>query len=94
MTTKTLHTPGPWRVVGPQAVKSPTGEVATVYPARHSESIEEEDAGREANARLIAAAPDLLAALRDIIAHERCDCGNTTCWFCRGIAAIKKAEEG
>jgi hypothetical protein len=56
------HTPGPWvaETSGlPLAVTTEDGRhLATVYPSR--------DEGR-ANARLIAAAPDLLAALRTMV---------------------------
>jgi hypothetical protein len=68
----TQHTPGPWSIdwnfiVAPD----PSGEHADVYIAEIAESDED---GRipsedqiEANARLIAAAPDLLAALQHVL---------------------------
>lgn len=64
----TKHTPGPWhrthtaeagaicKIVG----AAPAGNIATVH------SVPDDWGGHEENARLIAAAPDLLAALRDL----------------------------
>ena len=51
------HTPGPWTTDG-VLIKSPSGLIAHVYP----------DNG-DANARLIAAAPELLAVLRRVQPH-------------------------
>ena len=65
---KAEHTPGPWRVAyldcnGQSVVMSEHIEIATCW--HHSVgSIEKE---MHANARLIAAAPDLLKALQDLI---------------------------
>lgn len=57
-TDRQLHTPGPWHVYSRNSlcVESATGNIALVNLARAS----------EADARLIAAAPDLLAALKDL----------------------------
>lgn len=65
--TQTNHTPGPWSLkmtgwrTNPFAIYSPRrpGAVACV-PSRTSVPLDEQDA----NARLIAAAPELLAALK------------------------------
>ncbi len=62
MSDKANHTPGPWRVVVPKrplqgfthAIDSPSGSVAWAFPPN------DDLARAEANARLIAAAPDLL----------------------------------
>lgn len=70
------HTPGPWHAAGARYVyadaKSPVhAPIAEVLP-RPSRSQDATDE-RSANARLIAAAPDLLAALRlafDIMSEE------------------------
>lgn len=60
----TAHTPGPWNaepMTGRGAwVKGSSGEWAAL-------SCGDTDATAEANARLIAAAPDLLAALKKIV---------------------------
>jgi hypothetical protein len=47
---------------------------------------------KEANARLIAAAPDLLAACRSVIANVAlCECGEPDCGTTKLRAAIAKA---
>lgn len=57
----TQHTPGPWMALEPESseehweIEDGFGHTATVYG---------DDAEAEANARLIAAAPDLLAACK------------------------------
>ena len=61
----TTHTPGPWKIIKGDFVVAPdNGTVAQVgtptTPARE----------HEANARLIAAAPEMLEALRDMVLHE------------------------
>ncbi len=57
------HTPGPWMSIGitphEQIVREENGEVVAFVP--HNMSRNE----YEANARLIAAAPDMLATLKD-----------------------------
>lgn len=60
------HTPGPWALNGPWHIQAetpmndPTGKrvVALITPCRGASQAE-----REANAHLVAAAPDLMAAL-------------------------------
>ena len=59
MTTK--HTPGPWHVTG-YHVEARAGAIATVCDAG------DDDTEGDANARLIAAAPELLAALQGLVA--------------------------
>lgn len=61
MTETVKHTPGPWRVVktahGPIDIVIPDGrDIVTVYGGGSGD--------KEGNARLIAAAPDLLAMLK------------------------------
>ncbi len=46
----------------------------------------------EADASLIAAAPLMLVALKDLVAYERCNYGNITCVFCRAVVVIAAAE--
>ena len=86
-TKVTQHTPGPWEaqdtaghdIHGQTAIYDAGGkDVAIVYDG-------------DANARLIAAAPDLLKALKGMVAHEsRCDekCPD----LANARAAIKAAE--
>ena len=62
MTTTTQHTPGPWKVSDKRdadcsVVTSPTGPVAKTYWTQNVPEM-------RANAHLIAAAPELLAALK------------------------------
>lgn len=69
--THTHHTPGPWRFQsGRGAVKRFHVQAAGGYQIACTPEIsrcESEAAGQEANARLIAAAPDLLGALESIL---------------------------
>lgn len=72
------HTPGPWEVVqfavnGPESIVGPRGEngrimIAEVEPhtASHRHRLTKPGAAAHSNARLIAAAPNLLAALQAI----------------------------
>ena len=72
------HTPGPWVVVGSRTkyvearlVGSLMQEVAACGPTLADEGYGQQ---QEANARLIAAAPDLLEALRGMFAMWRSVC--------------------
>jgi hypothetical protein len=73
------HTPGPWiaapysSVVGAPVVAQSGRPVASVTYFALSEDFGNHDRESEANARLIAAAPDLLAALQDTVALIRGD---------------------
>ena len=60
---KTKHTPGPWRVWENLIQVSPNGPSICYFEAGQQPS--------EANARLIAAAPELLAALINLTATAR-----------------------
>jgi hypothetical protein len=71
------HTDGPWqingfdRIVHGEIITSDGGIIAAVHDFNRYDRDEE----RAANARLIAAAPDLLAALveaEDLFAHKYC----------------------
>lgn len=79
--SESKHTPGPWRV-DPAAncdIQTSDGsfEIATTHPGFLSRG--KADPGRaQANARLIAAAPDLLAAMREQIA----ECSDPLCDMC------------
>jgi len=57
-TQKQKHTPGPWRIVDGQSIHAGTGEDRLIAHCHAGHEPE-----RFANAHLIAAAPDLLAAL-------------------------------
>jgi hypothetical protein len=88
------HTPGPWFtdsdgdgkpfaiVTSTHDSAGPDDDVCEVYGGNC-----DDDATREANARLIAAAPDLLAALE--AAHRSL----VTCNSCHGIGTLPTASE-
>jgi hypothetical protein len=63
------HTPGPWFAVGYQVeIESETvADICTTNANLFGQGGLHDDARAMANARLIAAAPDLLAALEDIV---------------------------
>ena len=86
------HTPGPWRVEPDQpshgAVLCVVGHIGQVI-VRTPEPMEPVD---HANAQLIAAAPDLLAALQDIAAEMAAGVINPHC-VSRARAAIAKAVQ-
>lgn len=88
------HSPGPWNVINTPnlpIVDRSFRTIALPYPY-HDEEM------RVADANLIAAAPDLLAALKDIVdcvaktesMGEICQCDD----FTEARAAIAKAEGG
>jgi len=73
----TTHTPGPWKVDADErsVIAAPNGEwVAQVITQRHLDE-------KRANAKLIAAAPNLLAALEDIAKNHypECSCPTPEC---------------
>ncbi len=64
----TKHTPGPWTVVDDGSYSSCLAEVGNlIVSARHEVHDRLNDDVNEANARLVAAAPELLEALQAII---------------------------
>jgi len=83
------HTPGPWRIdpdatfIGDHYVGTDKADIALM--ADWSLDLEPE---QWANARLIAAAPDLLAALEAAIAVH----GATYSWGRNALAALAKAR--
>ena len=69
MKTQTQHTPGPWNVGddSPNEYEGPTVEnIDTVIAVIPIDDINDSSPEERANARLIAAAPDLLAALEQL----------------------------
>lgn len=96
------HTPGPWIGAGPSfgdPLPRYTTEIVTEWEGEGGEvlaicelPLHHHDNENEANARLIAAAPDLLKALRDLLAEA--DDVIATCPLTRAAAraAIAKAE--
>ena len=95
------HTPGPWHYVKRTCGDGGSGTVTgpdnrSIMACNNSVDRTKEE--KLANARLIAAAPDLLEALREAadILSANCDCGD--CGPCnierRDLAAIAKAQGG
>ena len=76
------HTPGPWDVPNKSVKIRGCNFLATVHW---------EDDEAEANARLIAAAPDLLAAIRKLRSAHLHDCYEEAIEMCD--AAIAKAVQ-
>jgi len=98
----TQHTPGPWAIkqgtygalrVGPAKLDHPGREAAQYAAERGQDML----AQRWANAQLIAAAPDMLAALQAIAATSTEDDAETALgsiqMICRDIIAKAKAAK-
>lgn len=86
--SETTHTPGPWEIgddcgTGQLIVTYQAADVCAVEPGRRA----------NANARLIAAAPDLLAACNALLQCQCYDVPLGECCPCRAAAeaAINKA---
>lgn len=96
---KTKHTPGPWKQYG-LAVRAGNRNVCSnVNAAKSGLNITEQVDAASANARLIAAAPDLLGALQsiemrlDAYSDADRDMPTDSVFVCREVAraAIRKA---
>jgi hypothetical protein len=102
----TQHTPGPWTVnhYPSGLVIRPNKGAAICEVSAYDSAGRNVDPDRNyANAALIAAAPDLLAALRAMLEDYRSEgCPDPTCGVCErsnaakavALAAIAKAERG
>jgi len=94
------HTPGPWRDIGGcghvfAEVDWDDQSVDRVIVMSQLASVDTSRKTWEANARLIAAAPELLEALKEIIAAADGDGWNQLdASFATARAAIAKAEGG
>jgi len=66
---KTQFTPGPWRTTG---LNVRAGDALICYATNHWADDETPENERQANANLIAAAPDLLSALERLV-HPMAD---------------------
>jgi len=94
-TVHSKHTPGPWKAIPcPSPMDKSAFGVAAVEPMRGR--IDSSLQGMtEANARLIAAAPDLLEACKQLVNAAYKPCGHQYDCICAGDlarAAIAKAE--
>lgn len=84
------HTPGPWELIGTAIEHHQRGELATVIAYLEDEHTDE----WTANARLIAKAPEMVEALRDMVCkpcethngvpHPWCDRARTLLWEIEG----------
>jgi hypothetical protein len=97
MKTQTKHTPGPWTVVGTHVERHDGDGIYSRLAACHDTMICEEHGGTAlANARLIAAAPDLLVALEQcvsiIVRHANATLGDGVVTLQVARAAIAKAQ--
>lgn len=83
------HTHGPWEVVGPyfDVYQSDSSE----YICQSSKS---QGDRREANARLVAAAPEMLEALEGVMSGYKMTAANPPEWFERVREAAAKARGG
>ena len=90
------HTPGPW-VVHSRAGQHEDG-FAPIYADGKQVACAEStvpDAQVDANARLISAAPDLLAALQELAIHHKATCKDPRCdASLRAWVVIAKAKGG
>lgn len=86
------HTPGPWTAEEPphRCGLPYVPVVATTMIARVYSTCYGDDAQAAANAQLIAAAPELLAALERVLADVPCD--GLDDWEIQARAAIAKAK--
>ena len=88
---ETKHTKGPWRRAGKFAthILSADGKMVADAPHHHEMPTDE----GYANALLIAAAPDLLQILVDVLDKWKCDADPDECWELvnNAEAAIRKA---
>ena len=87
------HTPGPWEAIGASVHSDGREIVCGLHNTRSAE-----DAERRANARLIAAAPELLAALEQVVARFRpvaCSAGEIVAIVdAEAAIAAARGEEG
>ena len=87
-----MHTRAPWTIAkGPYGSLS-VGPAELRHPGRDSTRLEERLAQRAADAALIAAAPEMLAALQRIVGEHRPGELMTVGQLAMARAAIAKAE--
>lgn len=90
------HTPGPWLADSGSIVSVTRMIIADCFSAIYRNSPPMSDEVMVANARLIAAAPDMLAALKALVVHDEADDSRRGLPPCMELvdahAAIAKAE--
>lgn len=88
---ETKHTPGPWLVfTNPIGV----GVCVDASDVAHCSGFDSKRSRgeEEANARLIAAAPDMLAALKEFLRHQANEVPNLDRAETAALSAVAKAE--
>lgn len=92
MTSAAKHTPGPWRIDPRAACRVVAGENDTVASAGCQSNLADQ---YEANARLIAAAPDMLEAIQKALCCAEIDglASAMAVLNTHGRAAIAKATQ-
>lgn len=86
------HTPGPWRVTANADVVLAKDEAIVIAWVSSPDSYEGGDAASMANARLIAAAPEMYAALKRIVSSGEVICTKISehnCVFDQARSALK-----
>jgi hypothetical protein len=83
---KKEHTPGPWKLAGPTTISNADETIVIGYAHNYKTPRVQTDA----NARLIAAAPELLEALKDAVCALQCS-GKDWPAETKARAAIAKA---
>lgn len=90
----TPHTPGPWKVVKRGEIESadgsPIADVAVLVQWNTTDGIKEEAMPWKANARLMAAAPELLEIVKAFLGHD-IEAGNRATTKAKKL--IKQIEE-
>lgn len=84
---KPQHTPGPWRTTGPNVR---AGDALICYATNHHANAETPEPEKLANARLIASAPELLAALERLV-HPMADDDDLN--YAREVIAKAKGQQ-
>lgn len=89
--SETKHTPGPWAVIADGPTRVVATDTSRPWRIAVVDSPSDADPDVDANARLIAAAPELLAALEEVT--STClDAGFHGSDLARSRAAIAKAK--
>jgi len=89
----TKHTPGPWKAAECGSIEFKDGFVGEAYdynPGHYGEK--QEELPVMANARLMAAAPELLEALKKLAQHTRKVNGIYSPEYNKAICLVKKIE--
>jgi len=95
MTNRTTHTPGPWLRLSGGYIATTTGPdwpSHTVCTVKGNAGTAQERDTADANAALIAAAPDMLAALQRLVSFAQEDDPEVQAAVDAALAAIARAE--